>query len=277
MKKRPTIAICYDFDGTLSPKSMQEYGYIQELKITPKNFWAEAKKLAKEQKADEILTYMHLMLEKATRQNGVQVTSKAFKNFGKNLKLFKGVKSWFKRINQYARTHGIKCEHYIISSGIKEMILGSEISKEFKYIYASSFIYDQYGRAIWPAHALNYTTKTQCLFRINKGLLDPSDNTKINSYLPEAERPIPFSRMVYIGDGDTDIPCMKLVKEQGGYSIAVYKPGSQKKKPQARGLLKVHRVNFVTPADYRNGSPLDKQIKLVLKKMLATYNLAVSK
>lgn len=271
-KQKPIIAICYDFDGTLSPGNMQEYDFFPKLKMKPKKFWEESKKKAKAAKADEILAYMFLMLRKAD-QKDVEVTRSAFAEYGKKLKLYQGVSGWFKRINALYPKNGFEIQHFVISSGLREMIEGSKISKNFKKTYASSFMYDNNDVACWPAQAINYTTKTQFLFRINKGILDEWDNKGINDYLPKEERPIPFSRMIYIGDGSTDIPCMKLVKDQGGYSIAVYKSHTKSKKEQAQKLLRDGRVNFIAPADYSKNGILDKQIKSVIGKMMEQYKV----
>jgi len=268
--KKPKMAICYDFDGTLSIKNMQEYDFIPQLKMTSKTFWNSVKRRSIEQKSDEILTYMLMMLEKAN-QARIQIKREAFVNYGKNIDFFPGVEEWFKRMNDFASKKGIKLQHFIISSGIGEMIEGTSIHKEFEKIYASSYMYEQNGVAHWPALALNYTTKTQFLFRINKGFLDVWDNSKINKFIEKPDRPIPFPRMIYIGDGSTDVPCMKLVKEQGGYSIAVYQPGSAKKKLTATNLLTEDRVNFVTPADYRKGKKLDQQVKSIISKISADH------
>lgn len=270
--KKPIIAICYDFDGTLSPKNMQEYNFIPELGVNPQDFWKEVHTRAKEQNADNILAYMCLMLEKATPGSGVKITRKAFVDYGKTVELFPGVSDWFKKITAFGKEHGANIEHYIISSGIKEMIEGTKIGREFKRIYASSFMYDQNGVAHWPALAINYTTKTQFLFRINKGMLDVYDDAKINDFMEKDARPIPFQRIIYIGDGSTDIPCMKLVKVQGGYSVGVYKPGSRKK-TSVDGLMRENRVNFVAPADYTEDGILFSQIKAVISKMIADYTV----
>ena len=270
-RRKPTIAICYDFDGTLSPKNMQEYDFFPQLGIKPWDFWKEAEKRARKEHGDPILAYMCLMIEKAVASGEVKITRQAFADYGKEVKLFKGVISWFNRINKYGQDKGASIEHYIISSGIREMIEGTPIAREFKKIYASSFWYDQHDVAKWPAQSLNFTTKTQFLFRINKGCLDEWDNDKVNKYVPEPERPIPFKRIIYIGDGATDIPCMKLVKAQGGYSIAVYKPYTGGAKADAEKLLKEDRVNFVLPADYSEDKPLDKQIKAIIDMMIAEF------
>ncbi len=279
MRKKPLIAICYDFDGTLAPGNMQEYSYFPEIITKPKNFWKETQKRAEKENADQILCYMSLMLEKAKRsENNARVTKKAFKEYGENIVFFKGVKQWFKRINQYARTRGAKVEHYIISSGVKEMIKGTRISKEFKEVYASSFTYDKYGIAQWPGLAVNYTTKTQFLFRINKGTLEAWDNTKINKFTRMEDRPVPFERMIYIGDGETDVPCMRLVKNEGGYSIAVYKPRAKGAKKSSVQLRNDGRIDFFAIADYRQDKPLDRQVRRRIDEIVASYKrLSVEK
>jgi len=261
----PIIALCYDFDGTLCPRYMQEYGYIPQLGVNPKQFWKMAIDLAKTQNADPILCYMFLMVREAGMQNGVELTLNSFQKHGREIEFFPGVKSWFGRMNRFAKSKGVRLEHYIISSGIKEMIEGCKIGKEFKTIYASSFLYDQNGIAKWPSMAVNYTTKTQFLFRINKGCLNVWDTTGINAYQPMEKRPVPFSRMIFIGDGETDVPCMSLVKNLGGFSVAVHKPGAVPKK-KARILLDEGRVNLISEADYTAGSLLEREIRKVISK-----------
>ncbi len=263
---KPIVAICYDFDGTLAPGNMQEHNFIPELNIASPDFWNEVNCRSKAQNADSILTYMYMMLEEARHSGEVGFTREAFSEYGKKLHLFSGVKGWFDRISDYGEQCDVAVEHYIISSGLREMILGSPIAGKFKRIYASSFMFDQNGVAIWPAMAVNYTTKTQFLFRINKGQHEVWDDSKINDYLPNDKRPVPFERMLFIGDGSTDVPCMRLVKDQGGYSIAVYADGERNR---AQKLLSDGRVHFVAPADYSKGRVLDRQVKLVIDKMAA--------
>lgn len=265
------MAICYDFDGTLAPGNMQEYDFIPQLNLTTKKFWSEVSERSKKAEADQILVYMRLMLEKALASGEVKVTKDAFSNYGKTVQLFSGVSDWFDRINRYAKNnHRVDISHFIISSGLREFIAGTKIAKYFKQIYASSFMYDQHDVAIWPALAINYTTKTQYLFRVNKGVLDVWNNSKINTYVSPQERPMPFSNIVYIGDGSTDVPCMKLVKAHGGHSIAVYKPGSPTSKQTSAQLLNEDRVNFVAPANYNDGRLLDKQVKAIIAKVAAS-------
>jgi hypothetical protein len=208
---------------------MQERDFIPAIGMTTKRFWQEVWQLSEKHEADNILIYMWLMLRKADAKQ-VQVRKKDFESYGKKLTLFSGVGDWFRRINVYGQQSGVSVSHFIISSGIREMISGSPISRHFTRIYASSFIYDHHGVANWPAMALNYTTKTQYLFRINKGSLDVYDQTKINAFVPHEERPMPFKHMVFVGDGETDVPCFRLVKDQGGHSVAVYRPNTPKTK-----------------------------------------------
>ena len=214
-RKKPVFVIAYDFDGTLAGGNMQEYDFIPALNMKPSVFWTQSTALAKQQRADPILAYMQLMLKKANTF-GIQVKKDSFREFGRKVELFEGVEDWFARINAYAKIQNVDVQHFIISSGLREMIEGTKIAKQFKKIYASGFMYDVNGVADWPALAVNYTTKTQYLFRINKGSLDEDDNSLINRYVPDEERSVPFNRMLFIGDGETDVPCMRLIKAQGG-------------------------------------------------------------
>ncbi|MBL7905064.1 MAG: haloacid dehalogenase-like hydrolase [Bacteroidales bacterium] len=269
--KKPIAALIYDFDGTLSPGNMQEFGFIQAVNKKAGPFWSENTKLATSNDADQILTYMYLMLKKAETEN-VSLQRKSFQEFGKKIELFKGVNEWFKLINDCGKKIGVKVEHYVNSSGLIEMIEGTSIAKEFKKIYACSYLYDIDGKAIWPAVAVNYTTKTQFLFKINKGIDSIYDNKKVNEYIPDSERRVPFSQMIYFGDGETDIPCMKLIKEQGGHSIAVYKPRDSKKKKTSEKLIIENRVNFACSADYTDGSEIFQVVKTILEKIRADHD-----
>jgi phosphoserine phosphatase len=267
--KHVPLAICYDFDGTLSPGYMQNYDFIPKLGVKTSAFWAEVKKLAREQHGDEILIYMGLMLRKAD-QAGVSVKKEAIERFGQSIDLFEGVEDWFARTTDYGKKHGVAVEHFIISSGLREMIKGTKVGKHFREIFASGFWYDHEGVARFPALGVNYTTKTQYLFRINKGSLEVWDKDKVNSYVAPDDRPVPFKNMVFIGDGETDIPCFRLVKDQGGHSIAVYKPGDRKGgKAVAEKLIAQGRVNFAVPANYTEGKAADLTIKAIIDKIAA--------
>lgn len=279
--RRTQVAIVYDFDGTLAPGNMQERDFIPAIGANKEAFWKEVKAETERSEADQILTYMRLMLEKAQVKH-VQVRKSNFKDFGRQLELFPGILSyidekgqtqggWFERINRYASESAIKLSHFVVSSGIREMIEGTKIFKEFEAVYASSFVYDHHGVAIWPALALNFTTKTQYLFRINKGSLHVYDDSIINKYVPHDQRPVPFTNMIFIGDGETDIPCFRLVTEQNGHSIAVYKPNTKRSK--ADKYLKEGRVAFIAPADYRDSRPLDKIVKAILDKIQVDTHL----
>ena len=270
MKKIP-MAICYDFDGTLSPRCMQEYGFIQELGMTTDDFWKKSNTRARRQNADQILSYMEQM-RKESKQKGIPFSKKSLQKYGNAVELFPGLDTWFKRINTYGRKKGLKVEHYIISSGLKEILDGTSIAKSFKAIFASSFCYDNKGNAVWPAQVVNYTNKTQFLFRINKGCLDISDVKKINKRIPEDEKHIPFSRMIYIGDGETDVPCMLTLKSDGGHSIAVYQPKIAESRENAQLLLDDKRADFAAPADYREGKTAEVYVKALIDKIAAdTY------
>lgn len=273
MRRAPIpFAICYDFDGTLAPGNMQERDFIPSIGMTKRSFWTEVRQRCEHHGADNILIYMGLMLEKA-RAAHVPVRRDDFSSYGKSLKLFRGVEDWFPRITTYGKLSGLQVTHHIISSGIREMILGTPIRKHFKDIYASSYCYDHHGVAEWPALALNYTTKTQYLFRINKGVSNVFEHNRVNQYVPPDERPVPFHNMIFIGDGETDIPCFRLVKEQGGQSIAVFQPHTRSAKSRSNALKADGRVNFVAPADYSDGKPIDVLVKAIMEKIAATEHL----
>lgn len=264
---KPTIAIMYDFDKTLSTTDMQEYDFIKNLGITPDEFWGESQKLTEKNEMDRILAYMYIMV-KACKQKNIPLTKEYLNKCGKNIVLYKGVTTWFERINQYAESIGCNVEHYIISSGITEIIEGTDISKYFKKIYGCSFLYDENGEAIWPKLAINFTLKTQYVFRICKGVLDVRDDDNLNRH-NEVKR-IPYENMIYIGDGFTDVPCMKLIREKGGRSIALYPQG---KKEKALNLVEDKRINYVTVADYSAGSTLEKIVKLMIESIGANTRL----
>lgn len=272
MRRSATVAIAYDFDGTLAPGNMQEHSFIPNIGVTAKRFWSKAERLAKENEADSVLTYMNLMVTEA-RSKGVPIRKQDFREHGKRVTLFKGVRTWFERIDRYGTDIGLRPEHYIISSGIHEMIDGTPIAKRFKRIYASSFKYDANAVAEWPALAINFTTKTQYLFRINKGALDVYDDKTVNQFVRMEERPVPFKNMIFIGDGETDIPCFSLVKNLGGHSVAVYKPWTKGARARAMKLIEDGRVNFVAPADYTAGRRLDIIVKAVLQKIAKDSDL----
>ncbi len=268
--KRPTVAIMYDFDKTLSVKDMQEYKFIPRLGMKSDEFWNEANKLASTEQMDSILAYMYLMIRKSTDCHR-SIRREDFVSLGKNIEYYKGVEEWFDRINRFGAENGVNIEHYIISSGMKEILEGCSIYNCFKEVYACEFMYDENGLAVWPKWAVNYTAKTQFLFRINKGVQDKSNDKDLNKYTPDDMRQVPFRNMIYIGDGLTDVPCMKLVKVNGGQSIAVYKPRGKK---DVEPLLRDRRVDFITPADYREGSKLDGIVKTIIQKMALMSRLA---
>lgn len=267
-ESKPVLAICYDFDKTLSPDDMQAQGYIQSVyEGDVQTFWDESNALAKENEMDTNLAYMYKMVQEA--HGRIVFNRKTLEDYGAKVALFPGVEEWFERIREYGRENGVIVEHYIISSGLKEMIEGTTIAKAgaFEKIYASSFMFDQRGVAIWPAQAINYTNKTQFLFRIEKGTLDVNDSGVNDYYEPEKIR-VPFRNMVYIGDSDTDIPCMKLVNAYGGHSIGVFNSETFDK-TKVYKMLHDNRIKFFAPADYTDGSELDKLVKSIIIRTAA--------
>lgn len=266
----PVIAICYDFDKTLTPNEMQAQGYIQSLGYEVEEFWNKSNGMAADNDMDENLSYMYMMVNEFKDHH--KLDRKTLEAYGAEVQLFSGVNDWFKRIRDYGLKRGVLVEHYIISSGIKEMIEGTEIAKngEFEKIYASSFYFDDKGIARWPAQVVNYTNKTQFLFRIQKGTLDIND-PGINDYFPPDEIRVPFRNIIYIGDSDTDIPCMKLVNTYGGFSVGVYNPDHSKEKVYR--MIKDNRIKYFAPADYRENKELDLIIKNIIERTVFNETL----
>jgi hypothetical protein len=257
---------------------MQEHSFIPRLGIDKDAFWAESNALSARHDMDDILAYMQLMLKKASEQK-IPVTKKALLEHGRKIRFFKGVESYFDHINGYAANKNVVIEHHIISSGVRDIIQGTRIAGHFKNIFASGYVFDQDGVAIWPALAINYTTKTQYLFRINKGINSSYDNSLINKYVEEERRPIPFSRMIYLGDGETDVPAMKMIKFKGGTAIAVYDPHKKRSKNGPSGkdiceeLIRQNRADFIAPADYSESSKLVKILKVLINRIVEEERL----
>lgn len=268
---RPVLAICYDFDKTLSPDDMQAQGYIQAVGFEAESFWIESNALAENNDMDQNLAYMFKMVTEA--EGNLIVTRKKLAEYGAKVELFPGVEDWFKRICEYGDTHGVIVEHYVISSGLKEMIEGTKIAKQdvFEKIYASSFYFGERGVAKWPAQVVNYTNKTQFLFRIEKGVLDVND-PGVNDHFPPDEIRVPFRNMIYIGDSDTDIPCMKLVNTYGGHSIGVFNPKTDGKK-KVHTMMRDNRIKYFAPADYSENSTLDNLIRAIIDRTAANEKL----
>ena len=264
---KKTIALVYDFDGTLSPKPMQEYSFLPQLGIEPQAFWAECGRLAREQQADPLITYMHLMYKKA-KDKGLRIDRADLVRQGRDVELFAGVKEWFDAIGEYvkirAESHGVSLRHYLVSSGLTEIIEGTSIYPHFHNVFASEYWFEAYDLP-YPKRVITDTGKTQYLFRINKGIEDLGRG--INEHMDEGKRPIPFANMIYFGDGDTDVPSMAVMRKNGGHAVAVYPPGKSKSK--CVDLFKAHRCDFFAPADYRSGSELFKRTFLLLDRILA--------
>ncbi|MBU2583061.1 MAG: haloacid dehalogenase-like hydrolase [Alphaproteobacteria bacterium] len=264
---KKTIALVYDFDGTLSPRPMQEYAFLPKIGIDPAQFWKESNRVAKEHKADPLITYMHLLYKKA-KEAGVRIDREDLVAQGRDVELFPGVLEWFEAIEDYTRiraeSHGISLRHYLISSGLTEIVEGTPIYHHFHNVFASEYWFEAYDLP-YPKRVITDTGKTQYLFRINKGVEDLGET--INEHMSEAERPIPFSNMIYFGDGETDVPSMAVTRKNGGHAIAVYPPGKSRKK--CVDLFNAGRIDFFAPADYRRGSDLFDRTCLLIDRILA--------
>ena len=262
-KQRPIVAFLYDFDKTLCTTDMEDYAFIPSLGMTPREFWSRANGFGHANRMDGILAYMYTMIRESEKRN-LPFTRESLREMGRDIVLFPGVQEWFSRINAFGDSQGVQVEHYIISSGLREIIEGSSISGEFKEIYASEFYYDEAGKPVWPKLTVNFTAKTQFVYRINKGVLDVSDDKTLNDSMPDDSKRVPFTNMVYMGDGLSDVPCMKMMRAYGGQAIAVYQESNRM---GVEDLLAKGRVDFIFPADYSEGTALDQTVKNIIRKM----------
>ena len=265
---KPIIAVMYDFDKTLCTKDMQNYRFIPSLGLQVSEFWDYTNEVQQNEHMDSVLAYMYAAI-KISKEKNIPLKRSRLEENGKGIEFFPGVIEWFNRINKFGEDNGVKIEHYVISSGMKEIIDGTVISGEFKNIFACEYLYDNGGTAVWPKTAVNYTNKTQFVYRINKGVLDVSNDIDLNRSMPDDSKRIPFQNMIYIGDGLSDVPCMKMMKSYGGKAIAVYQTLDEKVKE----LLRKDRVDFIYPADYSEGSGLDKTIKDIIRNMAISDKL----
>ena len=268
MSDLPIVALMYDFDRTLCTKNMQGYSFIPSLGMTDGEFWDYTNELGLREHMDSVLAYMYAMVKIAQDKN-IALKRESLVKMGENIEFFKGVEGWFDRITEFGRLCGMQVEHYVISSGMKEIIEGTPISKCFKSIFACEFLYDENGNGVWPKTDVNYTNKTQFVYRINKGVLDVANDNDLNRSMPDDSKRVPFCNMIYIGDGLSDVPCMKMMKAYGGYSIAVY----QNKDSKVEDLLKRGRVDYIYPADYSENTGLDITVKNIIRKMSISETL----
>lgn len=265
----PIIAFLYDFDKTLCTTDMEDYAFIPSLGYTPAEFWGRANAFGWENRMDGLLAYMYTMIQECAAQN-IKLDRAFLNHCGESIQLFPGVREWFARINAFGESQGVQVEHYVISSGLREIIEGSGIAQEFREIYACEFYYNENGDACWPKLDVNFTNKTQFVYRINKGILDVSRDKELNDSMPDDSKRVPFTNMIYMGDGLSDVPCMKMMRAYGGQAIAVYQASNRQ---GVEKLLADRRVDFIFPADYREGMELDRTVRDILRKMTITDRL----
>ena len=265
----PVVALLYDFDKTLCTTDMQNYAFIPSLGLTPGEFWAAANGFGRTNHIDGVLAYMYAMVQESARRGG-PFTRQELVEKGRDIVLLPGVADWFGRLNRYGAEQGVSVEHYVISSGLREIIEGCSIAGAFREIFASEFYYDDTGRPVWPKLAVNFTNKTQFIYRINKGVLDVSDDRGLNDSMPDESKRIPFANMIYIGDGLSDVPCMKMMRSYGGYALAVWQEGNR---TGVEDLLSKGRVDFMFPADYRAEGPLDRTVRDLIRSMAVRHSL----
>ena len=265
----PIIAFLYDFDKTLCTTDMEDYAFIPSLGYTPAEFWGRANAFGWENRMDGLLAYMYTMIQECAAQN-IKLDRAFLNHCGESIQLFPGVREWFARINAFGESLGVQVEHYVISSGLREIIEGSGIAQEFREIYACEFYYNENGDACWPKLDVNFTNKTQFVYRINKGILDVSRDKELNDSMPDDSKRVPFTNMIYMGDGLSDVPCMKMMRAYGGQAIAVYQASNRQ---GVEKLLADGRVDFIFPADHREGMELDRTVRDILRKMTITDRL----
>ncbi|WP_418480808.1 HAD family hydrolase [Dysosmobacter sp.] len=265
----PIIAFLYDFDKTLCTTDMEDYAFIPSLGYTPAEFWGRANAFGWENRMDGLLAYMYTMIQECAAQN-IKLDRAFLNHCGESIQLFPGVREWFARINAFGESLGVQVEHYVISSGLREIIEGSGIAQEFREIYACEFYYNENGDACWPKLDVNFTNKTQFVYRINKGILDVSRDKELNDSMPDDSKRVPFTNMIYMGDGLSDVPCMKMMRAYGGQAIAVYQASNRQ---GVEKLLADGRVDFIFPADYREDMELDRTVRDILRKMTITDRL----
>lgn len=269
MSKMPIVAFLYDFDKTLCTTDMEDYAFIPSLGMTPEQFWLLANSFGSRNRVDSVLAYMYTMVDQAGKK-GLPFTREGLVAMGSSIELFPGVQDWFDRINAFGAGLGVQVEHYVLSSGLREIIEGSSIADKFKEIYASEFFYDDAGAPVWPKLTVNFTTKTQFVYRINKGVLDVSNDRDLNASMPDDSKRVPFTNMIYVGDGLSDVPCMKMMRAYGGQAVAVYQSANR---AGVEDLLAKGRVDFIFPADYSEGTILDVTMKNVIRKMAVSEQL----
>lgn len=270
MTEKPIIALLYDFDKTLCTTDMEDYAFIPALGMTPTDFWRIANTFGRNNRMDGLLAYMYTMIAECQKRS-IPLTRDFLVSCGHAMELFPGVREWFARINTFGESLGVQIEHYVLSSGLKEIIEGSGIGHEFKEIYACEFFYNDTGLASWPKLDVNFTNKTQFVYRINKGILDVAQDKELNDSMPDDSKRIPFTNMIYVGDGLSDVPCMKMMRAYGGQAIAVYQ---EENRQGVEDLLAKGRVDFIFPADYRENTALDKTVKNIIRKMVIVDTLA---
>ena len=260
-----TIGIIYDYDQTLSPNYMQDEVLFPHFGINAAQFWKKSRELVDDEGYDGELAYLKSMLDYLAMD---RPTNAELRTLGANLKFYKGLPEMFEEmdgmLNDQHRMYGIKIEHYIVSSGLKALLDGSKLAPYVKRIFGCEFGEDKDGRITFPKRVISHTTKTQYIFRINKGMLEPTDD--VNDHMAPELRPIPFHNMIYVGDGPTDVPCFTLMKKYGGHALAVYNPDDENRSSFRKCYqLSAHadRLKHIAPADYRAGGHL----RLLLEEM----------
>ena len=258
------IALCYDFDGTLCTGYMQNQKLIPDCKIDIGKFWSEVIDYSNKNKVDPTLSYM-LILENKMHEANLEISRENFIKYGKELELFPGVNDWFKRIKNFGKEKNVDVEHYIISSGLTNMIEGCSFVNELNRVYACEYIFKN-GRGLWPKLSVNYSNKVQFLYRIHKGAFEVNDQEGVNEkkYFGDHIH-VPFENMIFFGDGETDVPTFNVLNKNNGKSICIYEDKNQKSIDIAKKLFSDGRIHHLVKNDYQENSEVDVLVKEIIK------------
>ncbi len=264
------IALIFDFDDTLAADSTS--AYLKSKGVDVLKFWQESVDKLINSDWDPIPAYLYEMIC-LHNENKAQITKSSMQEFATNIAFHKGVEDFFTNITNWLEQENkdYKIEFYIISSGIGEIVRNTRISKLFKNIWCNEFNYNRNGDIVFPRKVMSYTDKTRYLFQISKGIVGEkaySNPFQVNNKILSNAYYIPFTQMIYIGDGYTDIPCFSLLRQNQGHAIAVYDRSDKQKLEKAWSFREEDRVDNLHSADFRDTSDLYATIQMIIKNII---------
>jgi phosphoglycolate phosphatase-like HAD superfamily hydrolase len=269
------IGIIFDFDETLAPDSTSSF--LESLDVDVKDFWLnQVNPLYLKHGWDPIPAYLYKMIEVSQSCPQKKITKKKLADFGKKLKFFNGVQTIFGQLEKTAKkvNPAVQVDFFLISSGIRQILMNSKIAKYFKDIWACDFHYNSNGEIVFPKNIVSFTDKTRYLFQISKGIFGPESRLnpfEVNKKVGQLY--IPFNQMIIVGDGYTDIPLFSLIKKNDGTAIAVYNPTDKRKWTRAWGFVEDKRVTNLVPADYGKKHALNHILIMAVQTMASKLRL----